>query len=95
MVITTVIQGCGEGDIENEKPSVTNDAQNEVERYPDLAKILNKSGEYSFSYINANGRRIAAFDEDGHGYYFEYSSMGGIERILDDNRMEIWPNNRS
>ena len=57
---------------------------------PALSKILNKSGVYSFSYVNAYGQRIAAIDDKGNRYFYVYSPSGELAMIVDDNNMPVW-----
>ena len=57
---------------------------------PDLRKILNKSGAYSFSYVNAHGKRIAAVDDLGYRYSYIYDAENGLKEILDQNNQTVW-----
>jgi hypothetical protein len=57
---------------------------------PELGKILNKSGAYSFSYVNAHGQRIAAIDDKGNRYFYIYSLAGSLAKIVDEHNATIW-----
>ncbi len=57
---------------------------------PDLGSLLNKSGSYSFSYVNAHGKRIAAIDESQQLYFYIYGVGNKLEMIIDHNNESIW-----
>ena len=57
---------------------------------PDLGKVLNKSGAYSFSYVNAHGQRIAAVDDLGYRYFYIYDAANKLESIIDQKNQIIW-----
>jgi hypothetical protein len=62
---------------------------------PDLGNILNISGAYLFSYVNAHSRRIAAIDESGHRYFYIYFSTGNLATIIDEQNRTMWVSNCS
>jgi hypothetical protein len=62
---------------------------------PELGKILNKSGAYSFSYVNAHGQRIAAIDDKVNRYFYIYSSTGNLATIIDEQNGTMWVSNCS
>jgi hypothetical protein len=58
---------------------------------PELPELLDKAGNYSFSYVNAHDQRIAAVDDkEGDRYFYIYSPTGELATIVDDNNMPIW-----
>jgi len=62
---------------------------------PELSELLNKSGNYSFSYVNALGQRIAAVDNKGNRYFYIYSPTGNLATIIDKRNTTIWVSNCS
>jgi hypothetical protein len=62
---------------------------------PALSELLNKSGAYSFSYVNAHGQRIAAVDDKGNRYFYIYSPTGSLATIIDEQNRTMWVSNCS
>jgi hypothetical protein len=62
---------------------------------PELPELLNLTGNYSFSYVNANGQRIAAIDDLGNRYFYIYSPTGKLAAIIDERNTTIWVSNCS
>lgn len=60
---------------------------------PDLSLLLNKSGAYSLSYVNAHGRRIAAIDESGRRYFYIYGAAEKLDKVIDQANQTIWRSN--
>ena len=61
----------------------------------ELPEVLNKSGNYSFSYVNAHGQRIAAVDDKGNRYFYIYFPTGNLATIVDEQNTTIWVSNCS
>lgn len=62
---------------------------------PELPELLNISGNYSFSYVNIHGQRIAAVDDNGNRYFYIYSPTGNLATIIDERNRTIWISNCS
>ncbi len=58
--------------------------------FPELSSILNKTGNYSLTYINAQGRRLAAVDNSGAKYFYLYDAKGGPLAIMNGTSSIIW-----
>ena len=76
--------------VKNGKGNMPPTAEGPAMEYPELSSILNKTGNYSFSYIYAQGRRLAAVDDSGAKYFYLYGPKGEPLAIMNSTGSIIW-----